>query len=165
MTANLSWLVWRPAFLFLLAAVPGAFGQSGVSFGLVTISTGQTIRVNAVNLGTGNFPQGASSCSVTVQLLNPQNQVVTQSVLTVSPGNAASLQASRDVLPGLTGRIDLRAVLLYGYSGGANPPAKLLSQYDCNIVPTLEVFDNNSGQTSFILTAVTALPAPSTPPQ
>jgi hypothetical protein len=152
------------AFLFLLAAAPAAFAQSGVSFGLVTISTGQTIRVNAVNLGTGTYAAGASSCGVTVQLLNPQNQVVTQSVLTITPGNAASLQASRDTLPGLTGRIDLRAVLLYGYAGGANPPPKLLSQFDCNIVPTLEVFDNNTGQTSFILTAVTPLPAPASPP-
>jgi hypothetical protein len=153
------------AALILFLAASAAFAQSGVTFGLVTISTGQTIRVNAVNLGTGNYAAGASSCGVILQLLSPQNQVVTQSVVTISPGNAASLEASRDTLPGFTGRIDLRAALLYGYMGGANPPVKLLAQFDCNIVPTLEVFDNSTGKTSFILTAVTALPAPATPPQ
>jgi hypothetical protein len=34
-------------------------------------------------------------------------------------------------------RSEIRAVLLFGYYSGANPPPTVLQKFDCNIVPSL----------------------------
>jgi len=58
----------------------------------------------------------------------------------------------------------LRAVLVFGYSGGANPPPQLLQQAaTCNIVPSLEIYDNDTQKTSIVVTDVKPLPGPSMP--
>src|ERR1017187_2980531 len=150
--------------VFLLAAAPAAIAQSGVGFAMVGLASGQSVLVNAVNLGTGAYAKG-SSCTVTLQLLDTQSQVLSQTTVNLQPGQASSLQASRDSLPGAGGRVQVRAVLLYGYTGGANPPAGILQQYDCSIVPSLEVYDNDTGKTTFVLAAATSLPPPPVQPQ
>jgi hypothetical protein len=74
-----------------------------------------------------------------------EGQLLKQKVVTLQVGKAASLDLDRGELPGGNNpRAENRAVLLLGYSGGANPPAALLQKFDCNIVPSLEVFDNDT---------------------
>ena len=148
----------------LLVSLPHAFAQPGVAFAQVAVAGGQSVAVNAVNLGTGTYPQG-SSCSVTLQVLGGQGQVLASNTATLAPGNASSLVISRGELPPGPDRLPVRAVLLFGYSGGANPPAALLSQYDCNIVPSLEIFDNDSGKTRIVVATVTPLPRTTPPSQ
>jgi hypothetical protein len=132
----------------------------GVAFGMTGIANGQSARANALNLG--NAPAGTadtSSCTVTFQFLDADGQLLKQAVVTLKPGKAGALDLSRDELPsGSNSRIEIRALLLFGYSGGANPPPGVLQKFDCNIVPSLEVFDNDTGRTSLIVTQTKRLP-------
>jgi hypothetical protein len=99
-----------------------------------------------------------------MQFLNTQGQVAKQAVYTLEPGKGAFLDLSRDQLPG-DSRVEIRAMLLFGYSGGANPPPLVLQKFDCNIVPSLEIYDSKSGKTRLVLTEAKPLPPPATPVQ
>lgn len=138
--------------------------QLGLGFAMIGIASGESARVNALNMGTGLQGQN-SSCSVTLQFLDAQGQLLKQSAITLQPGKAGSLDLSSDELPGTDSRTEVRAVLRFGYSGGANPPPAILQQFDCNIVPSLEVYDNDTGRTSFVLTEAKPLPPPPIPAQ
>jgi hypothetical protein len=141
-----------------LWAMASVSAQTGVGFAMIGVAIGQTARINALNAGSASSTQD-SSCSVTMQFLDNQGQLLKQMVVSLQPGKGTSLDLSRDQLPGDDPRAEIRAVLLFGYSGGANPGPEVLQQYDCNIVPSVEVFDNNTGRTSFILTDAKPLPA------
>jgi hypothetical protein len=133
--------------------------QPGVSFAMIGVATGQSARVNALNLGSRLSTQD-SSCSVTLQFLDTKGQVLKQTAVTLPSGKATSLDLSRDAVPGDEVRAEIRAVLLFGYSGGASPGPDVLQQFDCNIVPSIEVYDNDTGKTNFILTDAKPLPLP-----
>jgi hypothetical protein len=142
--------------VFALALASPATAQSGVGFALVGVSTAQTARVNAVNAGSSSSTPD-SSCTVTMQFLDIQGLVVKQTVATLQPGKGASLDVSRDQLAGTDLRAEVRAVLYFGNSGGAPPGPDVAPQLDCNIIPSLQVFDNATGRTSFILTDTKSL--------
>jgi len=131
---------------------------------MIGIAAGQTARVNALNLGTSSSTQN-SSCGVTLQLLDTQGQVLKQTVVILQPGKAAFLDLNRDQAPLGDARVEIRAVLLFGYFGGAPPTPGILQNFDCNIVPSVEVYDGDTGKTSFILTETRALPGPASPAQ
>ena len=137
--------------------------QPGVSFPMIGIAAGETARLNAVNLGTSSSTAN-SSCTVTFAFLDVNGQTLTDNkVITLAPGQAAFLDLSRSQLLGSDPRREVRAVLFFGYSGGAPPTADILQQFDCGIVPSLEVFDDKSGRSSYVLTNAQALPGPATP--
>jgi hypothetical protein len=146
---------------FALMTLGQAAAQSGLSFPLIGVATGQSARVKALNLGSGSSTAN-SSCTVTIQILDMQGQTLKQSVVPLQPGKGASLDLSRDDLPGDDLRVEIRALLLFGYVGGAPPGPEVSKDYDCTIVPSIEVFDNSTGKTSFILTdsKVVQLPNP-----
>jgi hypothetical protein len=149
------------AWLFVLTSTAVSAqspSQPGLGFGMIGIAIGESARVNALNLGNALSPQD-SSCSVMLQFLDTEGQLLKQKVITLQAGKAASLDLGRSELPrGNDPRAEIRAVLLFGYSGGANPPPAVLQTFNCNIVPSLEVFDNDTGRTSFILTDAKQLP-------
>jgi hypothetical protein len=149
----------------LMAAVFTAAAQSGSGFPMVGIASGQSARINAWN-GAPADPSGLTSCSVTMQFVDTNGKVLKQTVINLRPETASSLDLSWDELSTADLRVQVRAVLLYGYSGGANPPPMLLQQSACaNLAPSLEVYDNTNGRTSFILTDAKALPPPLVPAQ
>ena len=157
---------WIQPLIFLLAFSGTGMAQSyqpGVGFAIVGIAAGETERVNALNLGNGSRT-GHSSCAVTLQFLDIQGKSLKKSVTTLSPGSATSLDLRRDEIGG-DSRLEIRAVVLFGYSGGANPAQGILDQFDCNIVPSLEVYDTKTGRTIAILMNATTLPPPATPAQ
>ena len=136
--------------------------QPGVTFPMIGISTAETVRLNAVNVGTSSTTQN-SSCSVTLEFLDVRGQVISQKAVTLRPPDSAYVDLSRSQLKGDVPRVQLRAVLLFGYSGGAPPTPDILQQFDCNILPSLEMYDEKSGRTRFILTDAKPLPGPTTP--
>ena len=152
-------LILLAALLIVFSTVLSA-QPPGVAFGMTGIANGQSARVNALNLG--NAPAGTadtSSCTVTFQFLDAEGQLLKQAMIALKPGKAGALDLSRDELPsGNDSRVEVRAVLLFGYSGGANPPPGVLQRFKCDIVPSLEVFDNDTRKTSFILTQAKPLP-------
>jgi len=150
---------------FFSAAAFSAQAQTGSGFPMTGIASGQSARVNALNMATLD-PNNPTSCSVTLEFLDTTGTVLKQTSIDLQPGAAGSLDLSWDELPGGTLRTEVRAVLLFGYSGGANPPSEILRHTACgNLVPSLEVYDNSSGRTNFILTDAKALPAPAIPLQ
>jgi hypothetical protein len=136
--------------------------QPGVGFAMIGIASGQTLRVNVVNMGT-SASTSTSSCNVIIRFLDPQGAVLKEAAVNVVANKAASfdLNYSQTGTQGTAGtRSQLRAVVLFGYSGGAQPGPDTRDQYDCNIVPSLEIYDNSSGRTSLIVTDFKPLPVP-----
>ncbi len=158
--------VFVPAGAVLMLIATAASGQSayqpGVSFPMIGIANGESIRVNALDMGS-SMSTPSSSCSVTLRLLDAQGQLLKQNVVTLRPGKAASLDLTRNAVPSNNHRVEIRAVLLFGYSAGAAPTREILQQYDCNIVPSLEIYSNDTGKTNAVVTEAKPLP-PSTPP-
>jgi hypothetical protein len=62
-------------------------------------------------------------------------------------------------------RVEISAVPLFGYYGGAPPDPANVHQFDCNIVPSLQVFDDRTGEMKRVLTDAKWLPPPATPAQ
>ena len=148
-----------------LTTLVSASAQTGSGFPMVGIASGQSARVNALNAARQDTAN-PTSCNLTLQFLDTNGNLLKQSTVNLQPGAAASLDLSWGDLPGGDLRTEVRAVLLFGYSGGANPPPGILQQSACgNLVPSLEVYDNTSGRTSLVLTTAITLPAPVTPVQ
>lgn len=150
---------------FIFAALVPVSAQTGSGFPMVGIASGQSARINVLNgAPTASNP---TSCNVSLQYMDVNGNLLKQlPTVNLLPGTATSLDLSWDELPGGNLRVEIRAVLIFGYSGGANPPAGILQQSACNnLVPSLEVYDNTTGRTSFILTTAKALPNPTMPVQ
>jgi hypothetical protein len=155
--------------------VPGAKAVNipigpGEGFPMIGIALGETARISALNTGpNGPAPPGAATpggCQVTLQFYGADGQLLKGTVIpNLEPGRAAVLDLSSDDLAKRNFRTQLRAVLLFGYSGGAPPRPEILWQLQCNILPSLEIFDNKTGRTSIILTDAKPLPWPGSPPQ
>jgi hypothetical protein len=138
--------------------------QPGMRFPVIQIATGESARVNAQNLEAGSSAKD-SSCSVTLQFLDTRGRVVKQTVVLLRPGNVGSLEVSRAELPGNDSRAEIRALLLFGYYGGAPPVPAIARHFNCNIVPSLQVFDDRTGEIKLVLTDAKPLPPPATPAQ
>jgi hypothetical protein len=138
--------------------------QPGMGFPVIQIATGESARVNAQNLEAGSSAKD-SSCSVTLQFLDTRGRVVKQTVVLLRPGNVGSLEVSRAELPGNDSRAEIRALLLFGYYGGAPPVPAIARHFNCNIVPSLQVFDDRTGEIKLVLTDAKPLPPPATPAQ
>jgi hypothetical protein len=98
-------------------------------------------------------------------LYDSEGQLLKESAIPgLQPGKATFLDLSRDELPGNEGRTEVRAVLHFGYFGGANPGPGVLRRFNCNILPSVEVFDSETGKSSVFTTDAKPLPAPFPPP-
>src|SRR5215471_545337 len=118
--------------IVLLAASVATRGQEtyrpGVTFPMIGIATGETARLNAVNVGT-NSSTPDSNCTVTFTFLDEQRQVLGTRSAGLPPGQASFLDLPRSQLPGDDARREIRAALFFGYSGGAPPTAEILKQF------------------------------------
>jgi hypothetical protein len=164
--------IYRPIFLLAAlvllltssATIAQLPYQPGMGFPVIQIGTGESARVNALNLEAGSSAKD-SSCSVTLQFLDTRGRVVKQTVVLLRPGNGGSLEVSRAELPGNDSRAEIRAVLLFGYYGGAPPGPAIARRFDCKIVPSLQVFDDRTGEMKLVLTDAKPLPPPAAPAQ
>jgi hypothetical protein len=147
-----------PIIAAAISISPG-HAQPGIGFGMVGIALGQSAQISALNLGSSKSTPD-SGCTVALQFLDVKGNVLKQSTFTLGQGKAASLEIGRDKVPGTDLRAEIRAVLLFGYSGGAPPGPTVLQQYDCNILSSIQVFDNDTGKTNYIVTDTKPLPAP-----
>ena len=135
--------------------------RPGITFPIVGVSATQTARLNAVNLG-GSSKTESSSCSVTFEFWDTRGQVQAHKLVRLRPSDSAFLDFAPQLRSGNT-RMEFRAVLFFGYHGGASPTPDILQQYDCNILPSLEVFERKTGKTYFVLTETRSLPPPRNP--
>jgi hypothetical protein len=136
--------------------------RPGVEFPAIRLAPGERARVSALSRGTGSSTKDAS-CSVTLRFLDVRGQVVKQTVAALKRGEVASLDLSRGEVPGGDSPAEIRTVLHFGYFGGAPPGPRMLERFDCNIVPSLEVYDDHAGKTRLSLTDAKSLAPPTTP--
>ena len=164
--------ILRTAYFLTIFSWMAANGQpptpllpptQGLGFAIVSLAPGQSMRINAFNQFPGPGLQGPAGCRISLQFYDAEGQLVIEYVVPsgLAVGKSAALDLNRDDLPG-GDRLSLRAVLAFGYFGGANPPPQLLQQTaTCNIVPSLEIYDNDTQKTRIVVTDAKPLPAPS----
>jgi hypothetical protein len=121
------------------------------TFGMVGLAPGQTARLSVVNIGSAT--PSPIPCFLELAFLDDAGKELKQRFVQVDRGKAAflDLPASDD-----GGRVQVRGI-------GFNPlliPVSL----SCRLLPTLEVFNNDSGASSLILTNPVRLGSSVVPP-
>jgi hypothetical protein len=143
------------AFLFVLATAASAQTNSNVqTFGMSGIASGQTARLNVLNVGG----QGqTATCLASLVFLDDQVSVLKTKTVSVEPGRSVSLDLLADADLGLatSERRQVRAVV-------ALIPADQ-PQPGCKVAPTLEIFEQSTGKTSVLVTKTIPIPQPSAP--
>lgn len=142
-----------------------AFGQQpGAGFAVVGVAATQTARINVVNEAPP-APRGGDSevlpgCRVVLQFYGADGTVLKEwAVEDLAPGKIEFLDLGKADRPGKSLRTPIRAVARFGYAGGANPPRGLLE--GCRVVPSLEIYDSESGKADLVITEAKALPGAS----
>lgn len=115
------------------------------SFGMIGLGTGQTARLNVVNLVRTPPPIAISlfqPCKVELDLYDGQGKLIKQkSVTNLGFGQADFLDLLRSELNTTSTHVDVTAVVKVGSN----------QSFTCNIGATLEVFDNVTGASTVIL--------------
>jgi hypothetical protein len=120
----------------------------GNGFGMIGIVQGQTARLNVVNIGDPN----QSPCEVTLQFLDGEGNTLAERGIIIIGGKATSLDLDADELGGpdtRAGRVQIRAVTKV--LGGRDTKNTDVATCGDNLLSTLEIFDNTTGQTTVIL--------------
>lgn len=138
---------------------PTALSQVQI-FGMVGVTAHQTIRLNILNPGVLTPSIQPVACSAQLLFVSSQGTVLKMTSATVAPGRSYSFDLGRDTDSNVDdGRLELRAVVrsvpvlvTQSGSGQLSPPF-------CPLIPTLEVFDNDTGKTLVILTEPRSYPA------
>ena len=159
----LNWLLAVP--LALACVLPAQ--QPGAGFAVVGVAASQTARINVLNeAGSGPAAGPAQDsevmfdCRVVLRFLGSEGQLLKEKVVeNLAAGKIAFLDLTAADRPPKELRTPVRAVALFGYSGGANPPRGLLEA--CRVTLSLEIFDSESGKAEIVLTEAKALPASS----
>jgi len=121
------------------------------TFGMVGIAAGQSMRVNVLNAGVLTPTAQPISCATQVFFLDEQGVVVKRATVTASPGRSISIDIHRDVdIVASQSRVEVRAVVT-SISFLTTVPGQPPHLAFCQIVPTLEVFDDATERTTVIL--------------
>ena len=116
------------------------------SFGMIGLGTGQTARLNVVNLVRIAPPVAISiaqiPCKVDLDLYDGQGKLIKQkTVANLGLGQADFLDLARSELSTTAAHVDISGVVKVGST----------QSFFCNVSTTLEVFDNVTGVTTAIL--------------
>lgn len=126
-----------------LAAQPPEPGR--IAFGQIGIVAGQSVQLNVVHTGLIDPPEPDKPIVVELKLLDANGNTLASSVERVLPGHSASLTFQGPPQPDRTGRVSLRGLVSF------SDPPEPERQGRARLVSTLEVFDNVTGRTSFVL--------------
>ena len=132
-----------------------------VTFGMVGLNTGQTARLNAFALPLGGPIIAGASCQVTFDFYDATGKTVKTGTATVAQGAAVHFDMLRSEVDSLAGRSEIRGAVRSAFvTPSATPtpgtPSTPISA-SCSVLPTLEIFDSLSGQTTVVLQQTTAL--------
>ena len=142
------------------------------TFGMVGLSTGQTARLNVFALPVGGPIIAGGSCQVTFDFYNEAGKMVKSGTATVAQGAAAHFDMLRTEVDSLAGRSEIRGTVRTAFVNPSavpmptpgtpgtpgTPVTPITPVYGfCSVLPTLEIFDSTSGQTTVVLQQTTAL--------
>jgi hypothetical protein len=137
-------------------AVTPAFRTSG----MVGLAAGQIARLNVLNPGTEGPVIAGPSCAAQLSFVNAAGVVVKTAPVNVMSGQSAPFDLDRDIdLASVTGlRVEIRATIQAPVATAAT--ASTSAAATCRLIPTLEVFDEGTGRTQFIVTRFHQNPPP-----
>jgi hypothetical protein len=129
-------------------------GSSRVqTFGMVGIATGQNIRLNVLNPGILSLSSSPMACTAQLFLVTDQGNLVKRATVTLGPGKSYSLDVSRDMdVAAGQSRVEIRAVVSSLRVVTTSSSSALPEALFCPLIPTLEVFDRDTGRTVVFLT-------------
>ena len=139
------------------------------TFGMVGLSTGQTARLNVFALPVGGPIIAGGSCQVTFDFYNEAGKMVKTGTATVAQGAAVHFDMLRTEVDSLAGRSEIRGTVRTAFVNPSavpmptpgtpgTPLTPITPVYGfCSVLPTLEIFDSTSGQTTVVLQQTTAL--------
>lgn len=122
------------------------------TFGIVGLARNQVARLNVLNPGNA-YGNRTPICSAEMKFLDDQGRELKSSTARVDWDKAVSLEIGhREVAHGAQ-RIHIRAVL----RTAINPPDPSATSAPmpgsvCSFLPTLEIFDKDTGKTQLVLT-------------
>jgi hypothetical protein len=137
--------------LVLLAAMGAFFGATQASsiqeispraFGMFGITQGQTARLSMVSLETGEL---LPAIQVELSFIDSDGNTLLQKVHTLHQGKAVALDLNGNLFAG-RGRTQIRALVRF-----IGTPDTRDDPFFRNCLPTMEVVDNTTGRTSFIV--------------
>jgi hypothetical protein len=129
-----------------------------VTFGMVGLGTSQTARLNAFALPVGGPIIAGASCQVTFDFYNEAGKSVKTGTATVAQGGSVHFDMLRTEVDSLTGISEIRGTVRAAFvsPSAVLTPGTLVSGF-CSVLPTMEIFDSLSGQTTVVLQQTTAL--------
>src|SRR5882724_4908845 len=107
------------------------------NFGMVGITRGQTARLNVLNVGR-------EPINLSLNFTDSAGRLIKQSFETVEGGHAIFLDLTPGTVDDVAGRFQIHASIEASSRGGDGSR---------QIIPTLEVFDNETGRTHVVLCA------------
>lgn len=123
--------------------------------GMVGLTAGQTARLNVLNPGLQDPASTGPVCPALLSFLNNQGGVITTATVSVMPGKSAFLDLDRDTAISVSDqRVEIRATIAI--------PIPVTAPATCTLIPTMEVFNNDTGRTQFIVGRFVQVP-PVTP--
>jgi len=152
---NRAWNVLTLELLVMATVFQSASAQTKTSLsrstGMIGITTNQTARINVVRDDPFFFDD--PFLRVELSFVDSDGNILAQKVYDLAAGKAVFLDFNgRDVPRSDSNRLQLRAVAKF------LGPVNLLPAENC--IPTLEVIDNDTGETRFLLPAVQKVQAP-----
>ena len=113
--------------------------------GMVGLTAGQTARLNVLNPGA-LAPAVGVVCPAQLSFLNAQGVVLKTTSVSVPPGESMSFNLDRDAdLIWSDLRVQIRATIAYTSAA-------------CALLPTLEVFNDDTGRTQFVVGRFARIP-------
>ena len=130
---------------------------------MIGLAVNQTAHLNVVNADPGSGP--AVPCKLLLQFLDSEGSVVKQSwIENLQRGKAKYFELGREEVPDSPRRVQIRAVVRYAsepQTGAPMGPGTIIPMFlGCTVVPTLEVFNNDTGQTVVALGEARPIPTP-----
>jgi hypothetical protein len=129
-----------------------------VTFGMVGLAANQTARLNAYGQPMGGPIIAGASCEVTLEFFNDQGASLKTSMpLKVVGGQSVQFDLQRGDIDADVDRREVRGTVRTSFVG---PPGSAIPVAfgACSVIPTLEVFDQESGRTMTVLESTHALP-------
>ncbi len=125
------------------------------TFGMVGVTAGQAVRLNALLLPMGGPIVAGASCQVTFAFLNDQGATLASATMPVNPNQAVHFDFPP--LPtAATTRTEIRGTVQANFVDMSASPVAAFG--NCSVVPTMEIFNPINGQTLLLLESAHSLP-------
>jgi hypothetical protein len=124
---------------------PIATTPQDFSSGMMGLAARQTARLNVVNIGVaGTSPL---PCVLAIAFVDSNSKILKQTFVSLGSGKAAFLELSLTDIAAS----DRTAIRGIGYNPLLTPVSAIPQPLSCNLLPTLELFDVDTGRTLAIL--------------